>query len=52
MVAAAIASFRRYDKHNPQYYGELTVRNAAASLNAEHPAGRLGAQAPPPRSRG
>ena len=35
LVAAAIASYRRYDKHNPQYYGELTVKKAAESLKAE-----------------
>jgi len=37
-VVAAIAA-RRQDKHNPQYYAELTVRKAARSL-AEEPAGR------------
>jgi hypothetical protein len=31
-VIAAIASYRRYDKHNPQYYAELTVKKAAESL--------------------
>jgi hypothetical protein len=31
-VIAAIASFRRYDKHNPHYYAEHTVRKAVASL--------------------
>ena len=34
-VIAAIASFRRYDKHNPQYYSEHTVRKAAQSLKAQ-----------------
>jgi hypothetical protein len=34
-VISAIANQRRYDKHNPQYYAELTVRNAAQSLNVE-----------------
>jgi RepB DNA-primase from phage plasmid len=28
LVAAAMASYRRYDKHNPQYYADLTVRKA------------------------
>jgi len=31
-VIAAIASWRRYDKHNPRYYAELTVNKAAQSL--------------------
>jgi hypothetical protein len=35
-VIDAIASYRRYDKHNPHYYAELTVRKAAASLANEH----------------
>jgi hypothetical protein len=35
LVATAIASYRRYDKSNPQYYGELTVRKATASLRDE-----------------
>lgn len=35
MVIAAIASCRRYHKHNPQYYAELTVRKAAQSLEAD-----------------
>ena len=35
MVAAAIAVHRRYEKHNPQDYAELTVKKAAQSLNAE-----------------
>jgi hypothetical protein len=34
-VIAAIASYRRYDKHNPQYYAELTVRKAAQAINVE-----------------
>jgi len=34
-VIAAIASYRRYDKHNPHYYAELTVRKAAESLANE-----------------
>jgi hypothetical protein len=37
IVIAAIASHRRYDKHNPQYYAELTVRKAAADLKPERP---------------
>jgi len=35
VVIAAIASYRRYDKHNPLYYAELTVRKAAGSLHSE-----------------
>ena len=31
-VIGAIASYRRFDKHNPQYYAEHTVRKAAQSL--------------------
>jgi hypothetical protein len=34
-VIAAIASWRRYDKHNPRYYAELTVRKAAQSLGGD-----------------
>jgi hypothetical protein len=34
-VIDAIASYRRYDKHNPQYYAELTVRNAEQSLRLD-----------------
>ena len=36
VVTAAIATWRRYDKHNPRYYAELTVKKAAQSLGAEH----------------
>jgi hypothetical protein len=36
-VIMAIASYRRYDKHNPRYYAELTVRKAALELGAETP---------------
>jgi hypothetical protein len=32
LVAAAIASYRRYDKHNPQDYAERTVTKAARQL--------------------
>ena len=39
LVAATIASYRRYDKSNPQYYAELTVRKAAESLRASPPKG-------------
>jgi hypothetical protein len=35
LVVAAIASYRRFDKHNPQYYAELTVRKAGESLKVE-----------------
>jgi hypothetical protein len=34
IVAAAIASYRRFDKHNPKYYADLTVQKAAQSLQA------------------
>jgi hypothetical protein len=34
-VIAAIASYRRYDKPNPRYYAEHTVKKAAESLAAE-----------------
>lgn len=34
-VIAAIEEFRRYNKHNPRYYAETTVRKAAAGLAAE-----------------
>ena len=35
LVAAAIASFRQYDKSNPKYYADLTVRKAAESLRTD-----------------
>jgi len=35
-VIAAIASYRRYEKHSPQYYAELTVHKAVHSLRV-HP---------------
>jgi hypothetical protein len=38
-IAAAIASYRRYDKHNPQYYADLTVKKAAESLRADQARG-------------
>ena len=34
-VVAAIETFRQYDKPNPRYYAEITVRKAAAALQAE-----------------
>jgi hypothetical protein len=34
-IITAIASYRRYDKHDPQYYAEHTVHNAAAALQAD-----------------
>lgn len=37
LIAAAIASYRRFEKHNPQYYAELTVRKAAEALRNESP---------------
>jgi hypothetical protein len=48
-VIAAIASYRRYDKHNPHYYAELTVRKAAESIANEH-ADRNDASAQPDRT--
>lgn len=35
LVIAAIATWRRFDKHNPQSYAELTVRKAGDSLKTE-----------------
>jgi hypothetical protein len=35
MVAAAIASSRRFDKSDPQYYADLTVRKAQQALQGE-----------------
>jgi hypothetical protein len=35
LVVAAIASYRRFDKPNPQYYAELTVSKAAQALKQE-----------------
>jgi hypothetical protein len=35
MVIAAIANYRRYDKHNPEYYADLTVRKAAQALKEQ-----------------
>jgi len=32
VIAAAIANYRRGDKHDPEYYAQLTVRKAAASI--------------------
>jgi len=34
-VIAAIASYRRYEKHNPQYYAEHTVQKAVQSLRVQ-----------------
>src|SRR6266849_6112690 len=34
-VIAAIASYRRYEKHDPQYYAELTVQKAVQSLRVQ-----------------
>lgn len=42
VVVAAIATYRRYDKHNPRYYAELTVKKAAQSLEGEKPRGVSG----------
>jgi hypothetical protein len=43
LVIAAIASYRRYDKYDPQYYAELTVEKAAEALRREKepPSARL-----------
>jgi RepB DNA-primase N-terminal domain len=35
VVVAAIEAFRQYDKPNPRYYAETSVRKAAAALQAE-----------------
>lgn len=35
LVAAAIASYRRYEKHNPQDYAERTVHKAGEALKTE-----------------
>ena len=35
MVAAAIASSRRFDKSDPQYYADLSVRKAQQALQGE-----------------
>src|SRR5262249_33248803 len=35
LVAAAIANYRRFEKHDPRYYAELTVKKASKSLEAE-----------------
>lgn len=43
LIIAAIATWRRFDKHNPQYYAELTVRKAAEALRTEsHPRANQG----------
>ncbi len=36
LIITAIAVHRRFDKHNPQAYAELTVRKAAESLKVDH----------------
>jgi hypothetical protein len=35
VVIAAIAAYRRLDKHNPIYYAELTVKKAAEQIPPE-----------------
>jgi hypothetical protein len=35
VVIAAIVAYRRFEKHNPYYYAELTVKKAAEQLAAE-----------------
>ncbi|HEY1760643.1 MAG TPA: DNA-primase RepB domain-containing protein [Bryobacteraceae bacterium] len=47
LIVSAIAVYRRFDKHNPQAYAELTVRKAAKFLEAD--AGREGPSADEPR---
>ncbi len=47
-VVATIASYRRFDKHNPQYYADLTVSKAMEALRAE---GRQGANQRSPQER-
>jgi hypothetical protein len=44
LIIIAIAVHRRFDKHNPQAYAELTVRKAAESLSAERSPGGRGAE--------
>jgi hypothetical protein len=39
-VIAAIASYRRHEKHNPQYYAEHTVQKAVQSLRDQAPPAR------------
>ena len=34
-IIAALANHRRYNKHDPRYYAELTVRKAAEARNSE-----------------
>lgn len=36
-IVAAIASYRRYDKHNPRQYAERTVEKASQSLAKQEP---------------
>lgn len=35
LVASAIASYRRFDKQNPLYYADLTVKKAGEALRSE-----------------
>jgi hypothetical protein len=46
LIVAAIAMHRRFDKHNPQAYAQLTVRKAAESLAAELPRSAAGSDQP------
>jgi hypothetical protein len=41
LVIAAIANYRRYDKHAPHYYAELTVRKAAEAVRSEKSEDRI-----------
>jgi hypothetical protein len=41
LIVTAIAVHRRFEKHNPQAYAELTVKKAAQSLNAETRADKI-----------
>jgi hypothetical protein len=45
-IVTAIATFRRFEKHNPRYYAELTVSKAAQSLVAEQMGERLNTSQP------
>lgn len=45
-VIMAIASHRRFDKHNPRYYAELTVRKAAQELRSQADPDRISDSTP------
>jgi hypothetical protein len=46
LIVTAIAVHRRFDKHNPQAYAELTVKKAAQSLSAETRADQISGDRP------